>query len=210
MSTDTTQGNEPLPAAAAVDSAPAGSAPPVDSARSKADPDTVGLRKEIRSWLRLAGLRTQAGKSEPAPGQVAKTDGDSLAMAELAFRDALDDLDAKLDKGQKNLLRRLYRAEQPKDPGQWLADAVGSLGIGARVPVAAPPAPAPAPAAPAPVTNTGPAAAGSVTSLPANPRDMSPAQLQAARASGDFARIKAEWDAKNDRNRNPWAKPPTK
>ena len=210
MSTDNTQGTDTTPTANAADTANAGTRP-VDAASGQVDLKSLiaardALKQEFKALqAELAGMRTQT-QTKPEP--TSKTDGDSLALAELAFRDALDDLeDVKLDKGQKNLLRRLYRAEKPSDPAAWLADAVSSFKLAPRAPAT--------PAAPvveqkAPVTNTGPAAAGSVTALPANPRDMSPAQLQAARASGDFARIKAEWDARNDVNRNRWAKPPAK
>jgi hypothetical protein len=199
----------PTAAPVAVDSVATSEPAPVDSGRSKADPDIVGLRKELRELhASIASLRTQPAKGE-TPGQSGKPDGDSLALAELAFRDALDDLDLKVDKGQKQLLRRLYRAEKPSDPGAWLGEAVSSLGLTSRAPATVQ-AVAPVVAVPASpnVTNTGAPGSGSVSGLPLDPRQMTSAQIAAARASGEYARIKTEWDAKNSNTRNPWAKPP--
>lgn len=48
---------------------------------------------------------------------------------ELAFKDAMDDVDVPLSKGQKSNLKRLYNAERPVNVSDWLASAIDELGL---------------------------------------------------------------------------------
>ena len=75
-------------------------------------------------------LTTQKGQTpetptEDPPNQVRAKDVQSefhQYKDEIAFRDSLDELEQPLDKHQRQMLMRLFRAERPSDVPQWLAD----------------------------------------------------------------------------------------
>ncbi len=94
--------------------------------------------------------KTESPSTEEPKGRVRAADAmDEVTKLrqELAFKDAIDDVDVPLTKGQKSHLKRLYNAERPTDVADWLGSAIDELGLRAvkqdSKPVESPTEPAP-------------------------------------------------------------------
>ena len=169
-----------------------------DWAQSKQDQREIKAKLEQMTQL-LASLK---GGNAPAPEKAKDSSapvdtGSTNVLAELAFRDAMDE-HGITDVTHKKALRRLFSAERPPDVGSWLLDAVETLGI-TRKAAAVTEAPKPAAVPPIASSNTGAPVGGTKTELSANPWEwpkevvdkMSPAEVHAAveahrRQSGGF------------------------
>lgn len=202
-------------------------APPAQGSAPRSDEplrnigEVVELKKDVRAikegyaaiLAKLDTLGTQAAKPKQEPAQPAPDASANDAMAELAFRDALDDFEGpRPSKGQRALLRDLYRVQKPADVGAWLTERVAQLGIApapgstaAPTPPASPSsgqAPA-APAAPAPAqSNSGPPGTSRAPVLGSNPHTWDPAVIRSMNDE-DFAKHVDAWRRQSG-NANPY------
>ena len=179
------------PAASAAPPEDAGAAPAA-AAAADAQPwalgkdEWVAFRREYRDSIKALGERMQP-KAQPAPADAGAPApaASADAMAELALRDAMDDLGLPLTKAQKAHVRRLYRAEKPPQLESWLSDTVAVFGLSTNVPVT--PAAPVAPAGPRPPNPGAPGGAAPIEQLPDDPLAI-PADVLRGISPEDFAK----------------------
>ena len=153
----------------------------------------------------LAPPAAAPAKTEVAAPPAAKTAGDGAEVAalqrRLAINEALDDFETPLSREQRNLVKRLFAAENPADVGSWLASTAASLGAGKNLPAPSITKPAGAPRAVDPGTPAG----GSAATIPLDPAQI-PQSVVDSWTKEQAADWWAKYSAQSGRFEHPFAR----